>query len=141
MPRAGSKRKHPARPPGLAEEERPFAHEDVVRGIEARKVKGLIERGVLGAKQVHRLIPARTFNRRLAGGQRLTPSESDVIARLVRIVEMAHRILGDAEFAGQWLTLANPVLNERVPIELAETDAGAREVEGALLHLAYGDHV
>jgi putative toxin-antitoxin system antitoxin component (TIGR02293 family) len=54
---------------------------------------------------------------------------------------MARRVFGDAAFAQQWLNLPNPVLKERVPIELAETDAGAREVEGALLHFAYGDYV
>jgi putative toxin-antitoxin system antitoxin component (TIGR02293 family) len=138
MPRTGPKRKHSARPPGLAEKERPFVHEDIVRGIEARKVKGLIDRGMLSAKQVHRLVPARTFNRRLAGGQRLTPSESDAIARIVRIVEMARKIFGDAEFAGKWMSLPNPALNERVPIDLAETDAGAREVEVILTRIAHG---
>jgi uncharacterized protein (DUF2384 family) len=61
--------------------------------------------------------------------------------RLLPIVEMARKIFGDVDFADKWLSLHNPVLNERIPIELAETDAGAREVEAALLHLAYGDYV
>jgi putative toxin-antitoxin system antitoxin component (TIGR02293 family) len=139
MSRTASKRKKA--PSGFAERERPFVHEDIVRGIEARKVKALIDRGVLNAKQVYRVVPERTFNRRLANGEALKPSESDAIARLLRIVETARKIFGDAEFAGKWLTLPNPVLKERIPIQLAETDAGAREVEAALLHFAYGDHV
>ncbi len=61
--------------------------------------------------------------------------------QLLPIVEMAREIFGDADFADKWLGLPNPVLNERIPIELAETDAGAREVEAALLYLAYGDYV
>ena len=142
MPRTVSKRS-PQRnsASGFAEKDRPFVHDDIVRGIEAKKVKNLIARGVLGAKQVFRIVPERTFNRRLAKGEPLKPAESDGIARLLRITEMAKRIFGDAAFAHQWLNLPNPVLKERVPIELAETDAGAREVEGALLHFAYGDYV
>ena len=35
--------------------------------------------------------------------------------------------------------LANPALHDRIPIEMAETDAGAREVEVILTHIAYGD--
>jgi putative toxin-antitoxin system antitoxin component (TIGR02293 family) len=62
-------------------------------------------------------------------------------AHLVRVTHMANKIFGDAEFARQWLELLNPALKDRIPIELAETDAGARDVEAALLHIAYGDHV
>jgi putative toxin-antitoxin system antitoxin component (TIGR02293 family) len=138
MPRTIPKPKHPVRPPGFAEEERPFAHDDILRGIEAKKVKGLIDHGVLNSRQVYRLIPERTFNRRLAKRQRLKPSESDAIARLLRIIEMARKVFGNAEFAGKWLILPNPVLQQRIPIELTETDAGAREVEVVLTRIAHG---
>jgi putative toxin-antitoxin system antitoxin component (TIGR02293 family) len=142
MPRATSGRRHqPNSPPGLKEEERPFLHDDIVRGIEAKRVKDLIDRGVLGAKQVFRVIPERTFGRRLAKRERLKPSEADAIGRLLRITKLAEKMLGDAAFARQWLTLPNPVLKDRIPIELAETDAGAREVEAALSRLAHGDYV
>jgi putative toxin-antitoxin system antitoxin component (TIGR02293 family) len=140
MPRAGRKSAKPSNP-GFAEEARPFIYDDIVRGIDARRVKDLIDRGVLNAKQVHRVIPERTFNRRLANREALKLSEGDAIARLVRITEEAIKVFGDAEFARKWLVLPNPVLKGRIPIELAETDAGAREVEGALLSFAYGDYV
>jgi len=142
MPRTVAGRRQPRiMPSGRAEEERPFVHDEIVRGIGARRVKALIGRGVLTAKDVYRVVPQRTFNRRLANAEPLKPAEADGIARLLRIIEMARRVFGDAAFAQQWLNLPNPVLKERVPIELAETDAGAREVEGALLHFAYGDYV
>ncbi len=140
MPRAGRKSAQPSNP-GFAEAAQPFIHDDIVRGIDARRVKQLIDRGVLSAKQVHRIIPERTFNRRLANRAALKLSEGDAIARLVRITETAIRNFGDAEFARKWLMLPNPVLKGRIPIELAETDAGAREVEGAILNFAYGDYV
>ncbi len=116
-------------------------HDEVVGGVDARRVKALMERGVLGKKQVYRVIPERTFNRRIANGEPLKISEADAIARLLRITEFAEKIFGDIEFARKWLVLPNPVLKGKIPIELAETDAGARDVEAALLHFAYGDYL
>jgi putative toxin-antitoxin system antitoxin component (TIGR02293 family) len=138
MPRAKAKRgRRPVA--GLAEEERPFVHDDIMSGIAARRVKKLIDRGVLGAKQVYRVIPERTFGRRLAKGEALKPAEADAIGRLVRITEEAEKTFGDAVFARKWLSYPNPALSDRIPIEMAETDAGAREVEVILTHIAYGD--
>jgi putative toxin-antitoxin system antitoxin component (TIGR02293 family) len=142
MARAQAKPKRPRKPPpGFAEGSPSFDYEDIVQGIAAATVKRLIDNGTLAAKQVYRVIPMRTFNRRLAKGEPLKVSESDAIARLLRVTEMARRIFGDTEFAGQWLTLPNPVLKNQIPIELAATDVGARDVEAALLHFAHGDYL
>lgn len=139
MPRAKAKRAR--RPPaGFAEEERAFLHDDIMRGIAARRVKTLIDRGVLAAKQVYRVIPERTFGRRLEKGEALKPAEADAIGRLIRITEEAEKTFGDADFAHKWLIYPNPALGDRIPIEMAETDAGAREVEVILTHIAYGDY-
>jgi putative toxin-antitoxin system antitoxin component (TIGR02293 family) len=139
MPRAA--RKNPPPASGFAEDTRPFVHEDIVRGIEAKRVKQLIDRGVLGEKQVYRVIPERTFKRRLANRGALKVSEGNAIARYLRVTEMANKIFGNPEFAREWLLLPNPALKDRIPIELAETDSGARDVEAALTHIAYGDYV
>jgi len=141
MSRPARKPKGSSRVSGFAEDAQPLVHEDIVRGIAAKRVKALIDRGVLGEKQVYRVIPERTFKRRLANHESLKISEGNAIARLVRITEEANRIFGDTDFARKWLNLPNPVLKGRIPIELAETDAGAHEVEGALLNFAYGDYV
>ena len=94
---------------------------------------------VLGAKQVYRLIPERTFGRRLAKDETLKASEADAIGRLIRITEEAEKTFGDTDFAHKWLTYPNPArARYRIPIEMAETDAGAREVETILTRIAYG---
>jgi putative toxin-antitoxin system antitoxin component (TIGR02293 family) len=136
MPRAKAKRGRPTA--GLGEEERPFIHDEIMRGIAARRVKKLIDRGVLGAKQVYRVIPERTFGRRLAKGEALKPAEADAIGRLIRVTEEAAQTFGDTDFAHKWLSYPNPALQDRIPIEMAETDAGAREVETILTRIAYG---
>jgi putative toxin-antitoxin system antitoxin component (TIGR02293 family) len=124
---------------GFGEEEHAFVHDEIVRGIEAKRVQNLIDRGVLEARQVFRVIPARTFHRRLAKGEPLKAPEADAIGRLLRVAETANRIFGDVEFARKYLNLPNPALKGRIPIEMAETDAGAREVEAALSRFAHGD--
>lgn len=129
------------RPPGLAEEERPFVHDEIVNGIDARRVKALIERGVLGKKQVYRLIPERTFNRRLAERQPLKTSEADAIARLLRVTETAEKAFGDADFARKYLSLPNPTLGNQIPFDLAVTEPGARDVEAAISRFVHGDYI
>jgi putative toxin-antitoxin system antitoxin component (TIGR02293 family) len=95
---------------------------------------------VLAARQVYRVIPERTFNRRIANRDALKVSEADAISRLLRVTEAANKTFGDPEFAKKFMNLPNPALKDRIPIELAETDAGAREVEAILSHIAYGDY-
>jgi putative toxin-antitoxin system antitoxin component (TIGR02293 family) len=67
-------------------------------------------------------------------------SDDAVTIRLLQIRAEAERVFADSTFAGEWLRLPNPALNERVPIEMAETDAGAREVEFILSRIAHGDY-
>jgi putative toxin-antitoxin system antitoxin component (TIGR02293 family) len=142
MPRTSARTKRMRKPPaGFSEESHAFDYDDVVRGIAPTKVKQLIDNGTLGAKQVYRVIPMRTFNRRLTNGEPLKASESDAITRLLRVIATAERTFGDVEFARQYLNSAVPVLNNRIPMEMAETDAGAREVEHALSRFAHGDYV
>jgi putative toxin-antitoxin system antitoxin component (TIGR02293 family) len=138
---ARSSRKPKTLPRGFAEEAQPFVHEEIVRGVPARRVQELIDRGVLPAKAVYRVIPERTFKRRLANRQILKPAEADAVARLLRVTEAAIKTFGDAEFARKYLSLPVPALGDKIPLELAETDAGAREVEDALGRFAHGIYI
>ena len=138
MPRAARKLKSVPKPSGFAEDAQPFAHDQIVRGVPAKRVQELIDRGVLSQKAVYRAIPERTFKRRLANRDVLKAPEADAIARLLRVTEAARRAFGEEDFARKWLNLPVPSLNGAIPIELAETDAGAREVEAALGRFMHG---
>ena len=126
---------------GFAEEAQPFLHDDIVRGVPARRVQDLIDRDVLPAKAVYRVVPERTFKRRLAKREALKPSEADAVARLLRVTEVAIRVFGDVGFARKYLSLPVPPLGYKIPLELAATDAGAREVEAALMRFAHGIYI
>lgn len=115
-------------------------HEEIVRGIKPGRIKRLIDQGMLVAKQVYQAIPERTFSRRLSKGEALKTLEADAIGRLVRVTATADKIFGNVEFSRNWLNLPNPSLQKQVPIEMAQTDAGAREVENVLSRIAHGDY-
>jgi putative toxin-antitoxin system antitoxin component (TIGR02293 family) len=75
---------------------------------------------------------------RHAPTKRLTTVTSDRLYRLARIFALAEEVLEDREQAREWLRSAQVGLNNRVPFELIETEAGAREVEDLLLRIEYG---
>ena len=82
-------------------------------------------------------IPMRTFARRRKTHQ-LTPPESDRLYRLARTFAQASEALGSPTKARLWLQAANRALGGEVPLQLLDTDIGARQVEDVLLRLSYG---
>jgi putative toxin-antitoxin system antitoxin component (TIGR02293 family) len=125
----------------VADLARQFTHENIERGVAASIVGKIVAADVLSRSEIERLVPARTLARRIAARERLKSEEADAIGRVVRLTEYAQRMLGDRHFAHKWLRLPVPSLKNRIPIELARTDAGAREVEAALTRIAYGVYV
>jgi putative toxin-antitoxin system antitoxin component (TIGR02293 family) len=84
-------------------------------------------------------IPLRTFARRRKSHQ-LNPTESDRLYRLARTFAQAGDVLGSPVKARLWLQTANRALGAQVPLQLLDTDIGARQVEDVLLRLSYGLH-
>lgn len=76
-------------------------------------------------------IPRTTLYRRKATG-RLGLVESERTVRLGRIAALGKLALGSAEATGRWLFKPNKALGGTVPLELLQTDVGAREVEAIL---------
>lgn len=82
-------------------------------------------------------IPARTLQRRREEG-RLSKEESDRLDRVRRLHRQAVATLGSQEAARSWLTRPQMALAGFTPLDLADTGAGAREVENLLGRLDYG---
>jgi putative toxin-antitoxin system antitoxin component (TIGR02293 family) len=74
----------------------------------------------------------RTLQRKRAAGGRLSPDESDRLARVARLVSRAEEALGSAEKALHWLRQANRGLGGARPLDLLDSDAGALAVERVL---------
>ena len=81
-------------------------------------------------------ISRRTLERRNRG--RLSPEQSDRVARIARIIDDAIESIGTQEQALLWLNAPNQSLAGNRPVELLDTDAGARRVETVLGRLREG---
>ena len=79
----------------------------------------------------------RSLQRRRRQG-RLAGYESDRVYRLARIIALAKRYLGSDEAVPQWLRRPNRALGGSTPLELLDTELGARAVENVLGRIAYG---
>ena len=115
-----------------------FTYADIERGIPASTVRALERDGVLTARDIASVIPPRTLERRLASGENLKPDEADAILRLVRVVRAARHLFEKEDVADRFLHLPNPALGNRVPMDMARTDIGARAVETIIGRIAYG---
>lgn len=82
-------------------------------------------------------ISKATLHRRKISG-RLDPAESDRVVRFARLLGQAVEVLESVANARLWLTAPQAGLGGAVPLEYAETEVGAREVEDLLTRIEYG---
>jgi putative toxin-antitoxin system antitoxin component (TIGR02293 family) len=111
----------------------------VAQGIPTSVLADVVELGVLTRDEVTRLIlPRRTLAHRKRRGEHLSPDESDRLARVLHLHDIALRTFDDAEKAGAWLRAPNRALSGEIPLDLVVTSTGARLVEDALLRIEHG---
>lgn len=83
-------------------------------------------------------IPRRTLVRRKAEG-RFSSDESDRLLRAARVFGQALELFdGDREAAFEWLSEPQIALGGAVPLDVARTEVGAREVELLVLRIEHG---
>ncbi len=82
-------------------------------------------------------LPERTLARRKKS-RRLRSDESDRLLRLARIGAQATEVLGSEEKAAQWLRRLNRALDDRSPLQLLDSDIGAKQVEDVLGRIEHG---
>ncbi len=82
-------------------------------------------------------ISKATLHRRKRSG-RLAPEESDRVLRFARLTGRAVEVLEGRENARRWLSSPQAGLGGAVPLDYAETEIGAREVEDLLGRIEYG---
>jgi putative toxin-antitoxin system antitoxin component (TIGR02293 family) len=68
----------------------------------------------------------------------LTVEESDRLVRLARTQALAEDVFADVVKANRWLCERLGILGGKAPLELAQTDAGARVVEQILAKIDWG---
>jgi len=115
---------------------------DLARLVHRRiplRVLTIIKRIGFSDQEIWRyIIPARTQRHRKARKERLTVEESDRLVRLTRIQALAEDVLCDAEKANRWLREPLHILDDKTPLDVAQTDSGARVVEQLLAKIDWG---
>ena len=112
----------------------------VRKGLPAGTVTALAEKLHLGNGVLSRKlgIPQRTLTRRLSQASLVTPAESDRTVRMARAYANPVEMIGDQDKAMEWLRTPNRTLGRERPLDLLDTDMGARMVEDVLGRIAYG---
>ena len=82
-------------------------------------------------------VPKSTLTRRKKEG-RFSFEESERLYRIIRLFNLATEIFETGENAREWLTTSSYDFEGKSPIEYADTEIGAREVEAALDRIADG---
>ena len=108
-------------------------------GLPAEAVKELqtqLKRlGVRRASEfVNKIVSRATLRRR----DRLTREEGEAVLRVAAVIALARDVWGFERGAAQFLTTPHMLLGNEVPIELARSDVGARQVEYMIHALDHG---
>jgi putative toxin-antitoxin system antitoxin component (TIGR02293 family) len=114
--------------------------QDAIReGFPQAVVEGVMHSTGLTLKELANSLDlsSRSLQRRRREG-RLARYESDRLYRLARIVALAKHYLGNDETARRWLRRPNRALGGSAPLQLIDTELGARAVENVLGRIAYG---
>jgi putative toxin-antitoxin system antitoxin component (TIGR02293 family) len=101
-------------------------------------LKGLAQAGLTEQEIERFVIPQRTRRHRADKKQPLTIEESDRAVRLVRTQTLAEDTFGSKEKANVWLRRPLSELNGETPLDIAQTEAGARVIETILAKIAWG---
>lgn len=81
---------------------------------------------------------ARTLQRKRSTRTRLSPGESDRLARFARLIVRAEEAIGDRIKSLRWLTTPNRALEGERPLKLLDSDAGTLAVEQVLGRIEHG---
>lgn len=124
----------PASPP-------PFAYDwrEIERGLplstldEFSAYSGIPVKGLLGV-----VIEARTLKHRQQRKEPLSLDESDRLARVAKMYELAVKVYGDREDGREWLMRPKDRFQEKSPLALLRSEAGERAVEEFLYQIDEG---
>jgi putative toxin-antitoxin system antitoxin component (TIGR02293 family) len=117
----------------------PFQLVGMIRkGLPVGVVHQLINSGRISRSEADRVVlPRKTLSHREKIG-RLTADQSDRFFRVARILAIAEESFGKPGKAHTWLRRPTSALNGETPLELLDTEEGAREVERLLGRIAHG---
>lgn len=123
------------------------AHDAILQGLPSAALiqlidnTGILSRGDTMEKAIGMSI--RTFQRRKkdAAGSLLSPEQSSRTWRFAEVLAQATEVMGSQDAAERWLESPAIGLENRRPIDLMASDAGAEAVKTYLTQMEYGVYV
>jgi putative toxin-antitoxin system antitoxin component (TIGR02293 family) len=110
----------------------------VRRGLPVGSAQFVLDSGRLTPAELdHVVLPRKTFANRKKLGT-LTPEQSDRLIRVARVLATAEEVFGSQEKAAVWLRRPTTALDGQRPLQLLDTDEGARAVDTLLGRIAHG---
>jgi putative toxin-antitoxin system antitoxin component (TIGR02293 family) len=108
------------------------------RGLPVGAVQFVLDSGRLTLAELDRIVlPRKTLTHRRKLGT-LTPEQSDRLVRVARVLASAEETFGGQEKAAVWLRRPSAALAGEYPLQMLDTDEGAREVETLLGRIGHG---
>lgn len=83
-------------------------------------------------------IARRTLSRKQNSGEPLSREASEKVLRVARVRNLARDLFTSDEAISVWLSQPDASLDGDAPLDLLDTELGAREVENLLRALAHG---
>lgn len=125
----------------LAEQPAADVVRTIRRGIPARSFAEVASKVRLSKQDLARKLglAQRTITRKQGAGARLTSEETEKVMRVVRVQHLARKLFTDDDAVAEWLRTPAPALEGIAPIDLLDTDLGAREVESLIQGIAHGN--
>jgi putative toxin-antitoxin system antitoxin component (TIGR02293 family) len=116
-----------------------FSWRDIEHGVPLRALEDFsIYSGVPLRDLLEVIIPARTLKHRKQRQEPLNLDESDRLARVARLYEMAVKVFGDRDKARRWLSKPKERFQEHSPVAMMRTELGGRQVEEMLYQIDEG---
>ncbi|MEO2217001.1 antitoxin Xre/MbcA/ParS toxin-binding domain-containing protein [Chromobacterium vaccinii] len=107
----------------------------VANGADTGLIDHLADEG-LTRKELEFVIPARTLSHRIKKHEKLSRDESERGVRVASLLVLAQQVLG--EEATGWLRQPLRRFDDASPLEMAQTEQGARLVENLLVQIDEG---
>jgi putative toxin-antitoxin system antitoxin component (TIGR02293 family) len=125
----------------LGLDEAPATDLDVVRLVRRRlepsAIAALQASGV-DSRVLSRIIPRRTLEHRRQKGEALSLEESERAYRTASVLAVAEVVFGDRDKAQAWMAAPKRRFDGETPMDLIDTELGARLVEETLLQIDEG---
>lgn len=116
-----------------------FSWRDIDNGVPLRALEDFSVYSGLPLKDLLEvIIPARTLKHRRQRQEPLNLDESDRLARVARLYELALKVFGDADKAHRWLSKPKELFQEYSPIAMMRTELGGRQIEEMLYQIDEG---